>query len=458
MGAYTLRSLRQQPQRLVASFVSLFLGATMVMAFASMFDTLVGNDGLSSTDTEALVTLGAVVGGWGLIIVVFAVASTLTLSVRQRSREMALLKSVGATPAQVGRMIVGEAAVVAVVAALAAVAPAALVGRLVFDLVRDSGQVSAVVEHRFGAVALAVGFGVTFLGATVAALVTARRTARLRARDALADAELDDGGSRLSRKRTVAAVVFLALGAQTGTLTATLMKDKGSDAMQTGGQASIWAGIGLALLAPALVRGGARLFGGLLERVGGASGYLAAHNLRRRAPQMARAVMPVIVFTAIATGAIVMQAIENQATEAAGLAETASEKTIETLNFVVVGMIAVFAAIMVINTLVTATTGRRRELAQQRLAGATPAGALATVGLESVVVLVVGVAAGSLASLATIVPYSIARTDSPVPDTGLGIWLVVVGTAVALTLGSTLGAARRALRTPAVEAAGATAA
>src|SRR5690606_35523318 len=286
MGAYTLRALRQQPQRLVASFVSLFLGATMVMAFASMFDTLVGNDGLSSTDTEALVTLGAVVGGWGLIIVVFAVASTLTLSVRQRSREMALLKSVGATPAQVGRMIVGEAAVVAVVAALAAVAPAALVGRLLVDLVRVSGQVSAVVEHRFGAVALAVGFGVTFLGATVAALVTARRTARLRARDALADAELDDGGSRLSRKRTVAAVVFLALGAQTGTLTATLMKDKGSDAMQTGGQASIWAGIGLALLAPALVRGGARLFGGLLERVGGASGYLAAHNLRRRAPQM----------------------------------------------------------------------------------------------------------------------------------------------------------------------------
>ena len=46
---------------------------------------------------KTLITIASVVGGWGLILVVFAVASTLTLSVRQRGAEMALLKNVGAT-------------------------------------------------------------------------------------------------------------------------------------------------------------------------------------------------------------------------------------------------------------------------------------------------------------------------------------------------------------------------
>jgi putative ABC transport system permease protein len=458
MVRVALLSLRHRTGAFAASFVSLFLGATILMAFASMLDTA-GGPHVTAADEETLVTMASVVGGWGLLIVVFAVASTLTLQVRQRSREMALLKSVGATPAQVRRMIVGEAAAVSVVAAAAAVLPAMVAGRLVFGLLQDSDQVAPVVDHRFGPIALGMGLGITFVAATAAALVTARRAARMGAVEAVADADQVDpgpgegaGAGAITRKRKVAAGAFLALGLWTGTLTILVFDGEGSDAMQTAGQSSIWFAIGLALLSPALLRVGTAVAAGPLQRFGGAAGYLTVQNLRRRSRQMAGAVMPVVLFTAIATATITMQMVENDATSAAGVLKTNEERNIETLNFVVVGMIAVFAAIMLVNTLVAATLHRRRELGQQRLVGSTPPQVLAMVGLEAVVVAGTGVAAGAVASLVTIVPFTIARTDEVLPGTGLGVFAAVLAAAAGLTLVSSVGAARRAVRPPAVEA------
>ena len=63
-------------------------------------------------------------------------------------------------------------------------------------------------------------------------------------------------------------------------------------------------------------------------------------------------------------------------------------------------MIALFAAIMLVNTLIAATTYRRREFGQQRLAGATRGQVLRMVGVEGVVLAVTGVLFGALASLA----------------------------------------------------------
>ena len=450
MIALALRTLRFRAGGFLATFLAVFLGATLVMAFASMLDTA-GGPRVDAASEETLFNMATIVGGWGMVIVAFAVASTLTLSVRQRSAELALLKSIGATPAQVGRMIVGEAAVVALVAAVVAIPPALLVGRLVFELLQDSGQVAAGVGYRFGAVAIGMGLAITFVGSTVAALVTARRAARMRASEALADAAVDR--ARMSRKRIVAGWLFLALGLDLAVVTATVFHGEGIDAMQTAGQASIWAAIGLALLAPALVRRVAVRLAGALARTAGAGGYLAAENVRAGTRQTAGALIPIVLLIAIAVGTLYMQAIENGAAPVAGVSITATEaENIKTLNLVVVGMIAVFAAIMLVNTLVASTTHRRREFAQQRLAGATPAQVLRTVGAEGVILVATGVLFGTLASLFTVLPYSIARTDSVLPDAPIAIYLAVVAVAALLTLASALGAARRAIRRPAVEA------
>src|SRR5262249_13554464 len=168
----------------------------------------------------------------------------------------------------------------------------------------------------------------------------------------------------------VAACVFLALGVYLAVLTVTVMRDKATDAMSTAGSADRLAAIGVALPRPALIRKVIAIAAVPLERRGGASGPLAGQNLPRGANQMATALMPIILFTGISVGTLCMQSTENAVT--AGVAKTADQKNIETLNLVVIAMIALFAAIMLINTLIAATTHRRREFAQQRLAGATP--------------------------------------------------------------------------------------
>jgi putative ABC transport system permease protein len=449
MFQLALATVRRRPAGVAAMFVSMFLGAIVLMAFASLLDVATAAR-VPSSDKDTLFTMATVVGGWGLMIVVFAVASTLGITVRQRAAEMALLRSIGATPRQTRRLLVGETLVVAVVAALAAIVPAFAAGRLLFELVQNSGQVSDGIGYRFGPIAVATGIAITVAAATIGGLVGAKRATKVRAREALVAAEVDD--PRLGKKRVVFGFIFLALGLETGTMTATVMKGEGVDAMQTGGQASIWFAMGLACFAPILLRRGARLCAGLLGRLGGDSGAIAAQNLEQRAAQRAGALIPLILFVAIATGTIYMQAIENAVTNGSGIAKSADDKSVETLNFVVVGMIAVFAAIMLINALVAATMQRRREFAQLRLAGATPGQVHEIVSFENVGLLLHGIVLGSIASLVTVVPYSIARDGTPFPSPTVGIYFLIVSVAVLLTLATGAIVTRRTIATPAVAA------
>ncbi|WP_222723130.1 ABC transporter permease [Actinomadura alba] len=433
----------------MATFLSMFLGATMVMAFASMLDTALG-DGVPAASQETLLTMANVVGGWGLLMVAFAVTSTLTLSVRQRSTEMALLKSIGATPAQIGRMIVGETAVVAVVAAALAIPFAVLGGSRLLEVLISTDQVDPGVTYVFGPAALGIGLGVTFVGSTIAAMLTTRRTTRMRVADSLLDAST--GRARMGKVRLIAALLFLAGGTNLGVITATVMHGKGTDAMQTAGSASIVFAIGLALLGPFLVRRVTAALAWPLQWVAGVGGYLTVQNVRQRTNEMATALMPIILFTGIATGTLYMQDIDNKALATTGAVQTSLQKNIETLNLVVIGMLALFACIMLINTLVAATTYRRREFGQQRLVGVTRGQVLRMVGLEGILLAATGAFFGAIASLATVLPFSFARTDSIIPDSSIWVFAGIITVAVSVTLASSVGSAWRAIRTPAVEA------
>jgi len=443
-----LRSLRYRTGAFVAAFVAAILGATLVMTFASLLDTAMGG-GVPSASRETLVIMASVVGGWGLILVAFAITSTLTLAVNQRVTEIALLKSIGATPDQVRRMIVGEAALVTIIGAVLATVPAWFAGRALLRMLIDTGQVAADVAYRFGPIAPVNGLVITVAGGTLAAYLTARRAVRLRATEAMAAAEAVD--TKMTKKRIVFGVLFLLLGVDLAVVTATVMRGEGTYAMQTAGQTSIWAAIGFALLGPALLRRTVLAAGGALRRLGG-SGEMAALNLGRRAGEMSGILMPVILFTGIATGTLYMQSTDNAATAAEGLVPSTSQENIETLNLVVIGMILLFAAIMLINTLVAVTGRRRDEFGRQRLAGATPRQVLAMVTLEGAVLTVIGVVFGTLASAFTIFPFAIARTDTLRPDGSPVTYLGIVAIAAALTLVTALAATARALRTPAVNA------
>ena len=73
------------------------------------------------------------------------------------------------------------------------------------------------------------------------------------------------------------------------------------------------------------------------------------------------------------------------------------------------------------------------------------------VGLEAAILTVTGVLFGSLAATASVIPYSIAKTDTVLPDTTIAIYLVIVLIASVLTLATSLGTARRAIHEPAIQ-------
>jgi putative ABC transport system permease protein len=144
--------------------------------------------------------------------------------------------------------------------------------------------------------------------------------------------------------------------------------------------------------------------------------------------------------------------VESDTVEALGITKSIDDKTLETLNFTVVGIIVVFVCVMLVNSLYAATSYRSREFGQQRLAGATPGQVLGTVGVEGLILTVTGVVFGALAALAGIIPFTAVRSDEVLPGEVYGIGLAVVAVAAAVTLGTSLVTARRMLRTPAVGA------
>lgn len=350
MVVLALRSIRHRPGALVASFVSLVLGATIIMTFASMLDTRSGVDPASAAK---LLMMACAVGGWGLVVVVTTVTSTLALLVRQRYREMALLRAIGATPGQLGRMVTTEAVAVAVVAAALAIAPSVFAARLLVRLLRDGELVGQSVTARYGVFAVGIGFGVTVLAAAIAAGFATRRPSATRASEALVQSTVDE--VRLGRGRAIGGGALLAAGLSCGVVTATVLDGRDLASMAVGGQGAILAAAGFALLAPALLRGAAAALRAPLRRYTGAGGYLTAHNLRERAREMGGVLVPILLFTGIATGTLYMQDIEN----ASGTPKPEIAGSIELLNYVVIGMITLFAALMVVNTVVAATVHRR---------------------------------------------------------------------------------------------------
>ncbi|EMF23137.1 FtsX-like permease family protein [Streptomyces pseudogriseolus] len=435
MLVLALRSVRQRPGRFLATLLSAFLGAAIVMAFNSLHDTA-GAPGVDAVSSETLRTAAGVVGGYGTLLVFFAVASALTVNVRQRAAELELLRCSGATPGQLKRMVVGEAVAVALVGTAAAVLPAVLGGRLLVELFQDTGQVARSVDHSFGAVALSSGVGVTLVASAGAALLAVRRVTR---------------GRRTVRRRPVFAWAALAAGAVAASSTFAF---SATDEMLMAfpAQGAILLSVGFALMAP-------KLLTGVLGRLalGGASGWLAVRNLRRRAGELSGILMALILFTAVSTATLTMQAVESDEVAASGTVKSVAAKNLETLNYTVVGIIVVFVCVMLVNSLYAATTYRGREFGQQRLAGATPGQVLGVVGVEGLVLTVVGLLFGTAAALAGIVPFTVVRSDAVLPGQLVGVWVAVAAVGAAATVGTSLFTARRVLRTPAVRAVGATA-
>ncbi|HEY4948600.1 MAG TPA: FtsX-like permease family protein [Acidimicrobiales bacterium] len=226
------------------------------------------NQALSFFSTALLVFafIALFVGG-------FTIFNTFSIIVGQRTRELALLRILGASRRQVFRSVVGEAAIVGLVASLvglglgvlAAVGLKALLNA--FGLTIPYGPL--VFQAHTVVAALVVGIGVT----VVSAISPARRAVRIPPIAAIAETQgVEDRSSHrrvvIGSALAVLGIVLLALG-----LT--------RPAIQLVGIGAVSVFLGAGMLAPLVARPMASAIGRPLARVLGISGRLGRENSMR---------------------------------------------------------------------------------------------------------------------------------------------------------------------------------
>ena len=244
-----------------------------------------------TTVSQALSSLNTVLLIFALIslfVGAFTIFNTFSIIVGQRTRELALLRVVGASRGQVLRSVLGEAAIVGFVSSAigvalgvaAAVGLKALLGG--FGASLPSG--SLTFEPRTAIVGLAVGTLVT----VVSAVGPARNAVRIPPVAALTDRATDGAGSSPTRRRLLSGTA-LAIG---GVLLLGLGLSKPVVALVGVGAVCIF--VGVAMLAPAIARPLSGLLGRPLAALLGTPGWLGRENSMRspsRTAQTASALM-----------------------------------------------------------------------------------------------------------------------------------------------------------------------
>jgi putative ABC transport system permease protein len=222
-----------------------------------------------------------VFAGVALLVGGFLIFNTFAVTVAQRSKEFALMRTLGASRAQVLRSVLAETFTIGLIASIVGIAAGlvlapglrALLGAFGLEL----GSTSLQLQPRTIIAGLAVGI----IATVVSGFVPARRATRVQPVEAMRDAVLPTG-AHLRRRRIVAAVLVEIVGLVL--LVYSLFGDLGSAGATASvlGFGAVVMMFGVALLAPLLVRPLSSAIGRPLERFQGLTGRLARENAQRQ--------------------------------------------------------------------------------------------------------------------------------------------------------------------------------
>jgi putative ABC transport system permease protein len=240
---------------------------------------------------ESVIALSSVFGGCTLLIAVLVIASTVGLSVRQRQRDLALLRTIAATPRQVRRMMVREAALLALLAA----GPAIGAGLLATHWLRGQFVVRGITPPDFTVriswLPPLVAVAAKLLIAVAAAWIASVRASRIRPIEALGEASVEP--RRIGVLRLLLGAAGLAGGV---VLSIVSMQATGDSAAGVGVAVVATFVTATALLAPLIIRVATAAAGLVLRRVGVCGQLAVAHTAaaaRRLAPVLTALVLAV---------------------------------------------------------------------------------------------------------------------------------------------------------------------
>jgi putative ABC transport system permease protein len=264
-----------------------------------------------ATELTGLTTFLGVAALLSVFVAVTVTATAFGLSVAQRRRDLALLRTTGATPKQVIRMIYAEAAL-AGVGACAVGCLLGLVGAplLASWIVRQGLAPSWFsVYFTVGSVlALVVAFLAGVAVAVLSVLVAAIRAGAVRPIEALREAAAEP--ERTGRIRLLGGLVALSCGVAALVVVA-VMFPSGETDPKTEAEIVIPLIAGTALLSPFLLRSLTRPFGR------GTAGMLLRANIQTGPRRAAAAIVPVLITAGLSASILGVNAIANAAANAA---------------------------------------------------------------------------------------------------------------------------------------------
>ncbi|MFB6725275.1 ABC transporter permease [Kribbella sp. NPDC056345] len=270
-----------------------------------------------------LIIMSGVFGGMVAVVMALVVSATIGLSVRQRRRELALLRASGATPRQVAKMVIAETMVVGLLGLVLGLLCGRFAGGWIFGLLTDGGIVPAQLRFDQGVLPFAGAALLTFVVLRVTVGIAAQRAAQIRPIQALAEAAVP--AVALGRVRILIGLVFAGV---TVSIAASTLFMSPTNAAAIGGPAGLTGSIAVAILAPLVIqRALVPRLTTLLEKRG-TSGVLAVINLRVRAVQFAAILIPITIATTIALGNIYAQTTQQKAAVEAATGSLAADVVI----------------------------------------------------------------------------------------------------------------------------------
>ncbi|NQV05844.1 FtsX-like permease family protein [bacterium] len=278
------------------------------------------------------------VGGFNTALLVFAmiavfvggfiIQNTYRVIVSQRTKELAMLRAVGATGAQVTRMVFFEALIVGIIASAIGVGAGILLAlglKSLFSAIGfgfPSGPLT--VLPRTIIIGMVVGVGITL----ASAILPARKAARVAPLAAMRDTESTYFKSL--RKRLYIGLGVLVIGA------AMLLIGLFTEIDQALLLVGLGAGVvflAVAILAPLMARRFGQIVGAPLPRMLGITGRLARDNAVRKPRRMAATASALMIGVAlVAVIATMAASLKASITEAVG-SEVSADYQIETGGF-----------------------------------------------------------------------------------------------------------------------------
>jgi putative ABC transport system permease protein len=279
-----------------------------VRTAAEQADALAGDfqEGLAFIEIFLLVFAGV-----ALFVGTFIILNTFSMLVAQRTRELALLRALGARRAQVTRSVLAEALVLGVAGSTVGLAAGfgvaaglrALFGS--FGLTLDGGLVFALDTVVWS---YAVGVLVTLL----AAYLPARRAARTPPVAAMRDDHVSV--ERSLRRRTAIGSVVAAAGV--AALVAAYVVDDSGTAASLVGLGAVGLLVGAIALSPVIARPFVHTVGAVLPRLFGTAGHLARENAVRNPRRTAATASALMVGLALVGAFSIIGASTNASVDA----------------------------------------------------------------------------------------------------------------------------------------------